>query len=232
MKEILIVSATKHPPVHLLKECTMIELFEETLPRLPKVKLKIIYHNTDSLPSVYNQFINKDNKNKIVVFCHDDALIEDLFLVEKLNDAMKDFDIIGLAGIKPNITLKEPALWHLMGDGDRNKLSGAVAHFFPNENTKRFMTHFGATPERTILLDGVLLAINVEKILESGLKFDESNPSRFHFYDLDFCLTANKLGHKYGTYPIWITHKSHGLTEFSEEFLKGQAWFLQKWNNK
>ena len=220
MKEIKIVSATK---------CDLKPSWETPI-RQSIRKLRCACHvelnNTKSLASVYNKHITDENKDKILVFVHDDALIEDLFLTEKLNEAIQEFDIVGVAGIKPNITLKEPALWHLMGN--KEQYSGAVAHFLPNENTKRFMTNFGLTPERTILLDGVFLAVNVENIIKTELKFDETNPARFHFYDLDFCLSANRLGIKYGTWPIWLTHKSYGLTKPDPEFMEGQSWFLQK----
>jgi len=142
---------------------------------------------------------------------------------------MEQYDIVGLAGIKAPITIKEPCLWHLMGPS--SQYTGAVAHFDKNE-TQRFMTSFGKTPERVILLDGVFLAINTEKILEKGLRFDEKNPANFHFYDLNFSLDANNLKLKLGTYPIWITHKSHGLEQVTEDWINGQKYFLQKYNGK
>jgi GT2 family glycosyltransferase len=221
MKDIKIISATRH----------MCNAYDKTLIFKSIDKLECEYKiecdNTKSLASVYNTHIIDKNKDKILVFSHDDSLIEDLFLQEKLNESIKEFDIVGVAGIKPNITLKAPALWHLMGD--RSQLTGAVAHFTGKDDKERFVTNFGTTPERTILLDGVLLAINTENILKSGLKFDETNPAKFHFYDLDFCLSANRLGLKCGTYPIFLTHRSHGLITPSQEFLDGQNWFLDKW---
>lgn len=189
---------------------------------------EIVTNNTMALANVYNRFINEQNRDTIVVFCHDDCLIEDLFLVEKLDRAIEEYDIVGLAGIQAPIAIKQPALWHLMGD--RSQYSGAVAHFTGKDDNERFMTPFGPTPARVILLDGVFLAINVEKCLDKNVRFDESNPARFHYYDLDFSLTANKSGLKLGTYPIWVTHRSHGLTKPDEEFYKGQEWFIKKWS--
>ena len=187
----------------------------------------IEYYNTDALSKVYNRFICEENRDKIIVFCHDDCLIEDLFLKEKLNQAIQTYDVIGLAGIREPITIKEPALWHLMGD--RSQWSGAVAHFTSFDDNERFMTSFGLTPARVIMLDGVFLAVNVEKCLDNNVRFDERNPARFHYYDIDFSLNANKAGLKLGTWPIWVTHKSHGLTKPDAEFYKGQEWFIKKW---
>jgi hypothetical protein len=230
-KRIQIVSATKHDQITdtilakcLKKYCPVGDNLSDA------ISYSIKTNNRDSLAKVYNKEIeNPYNKNKILVFVHDDVIIEELFLQEKLNEAMELYDIVGLAGIKAPITIKEPCLWHLMGPA--SQYSGAVAHFDKNE-TQRFMTSFGKTPERVILLDGVFLAINTKKILEKGLRFDEKNPANFHFYDLNFSLDANNLKLKLGTCPIWITHKSHGLEQVTEDWINGQKYFLQKYNGK
>lgn len=193
------------------------------------VVTKLILNNTDSLASICNKEIEYEaNKNKILVCVHDDCIIEDLFLPEKLNEAINQYDIIGLAGIKAPITIKPPCLWHLMGHP--SQYSGAVAHFDKGDLNHRFMTTYGKTPERVILLDGVFLAINIEKILKKGLRFDERNPAKFHFYDLNLSLDANQLGLKLGTWPIWVTHKSHGLEQPSEDWIKGQEYILKKYS--
>ena len=51
---------------------------------------------------------------------------------------------------------------------------------------------------------------------------------KFHFYDLDYSLSAHKAGFKVGVSDVYITHASPGLQEFTKEFNKGQEWFLQK----
>jgi GT2 family glycosyltransferase len=195
-----------------------------------KCNFRWVNANTQPLSELYNKEIQlSSNKNKILVFLHDDCIPEDLFIYKKLNEAMQQFDIVGLAGIQAPITIKPPLLWHLMGPA--NQYSGAVAHFNTDDNNQRFMTAFGVTPKRCIIVDGVFLAINVEKILEKGVKFDEKCPAKFHFYDINFCLDANKAGLKIGTYPIWITHKSHGLSKPNEDWFKGQDYCLQKYCN-
>ena len=75
-------------------------------------------------------------------------------------------------------------------------------------------------------MDGVFMAIS-RKVFKK-IKFDESCPSKFHFYDLDYSLTAHKAGFKVGVSDVYITHASPGLKEFTKEFNKGQEWFLQK----
>lgn len=227
MKEVKIISATKHDLVP--SQNTPIRKSISKL--LGQVGYTIEVNNKNSLASVYNKHITEQNRDKILIFAHDDCVIEDSFLVEKVNNALETFDVIGLAGIKSPITIKEPCLWHLLGE--RQNMSGAVAHF-AKESTyngeDRFMTSFGVTPARVILLDGVFLAINTAKALDVGLRFDESNPAKFHFYDLHLSLDANRLGLKLGTWPIWASHKSHGLEQVTQDWLDGQKYFINRWS--
>jgi hypothetical protein len=225
-KKIQIISATKTSLKETVKDKKELLLIAQSIDYIDAT-FHIKHDNSESLAKVYNKYITNEFKNDILVFCHDDAIIEDALLNKKLNDATEQFDIVGLAGIKAPITLKSPALWHLMGNP--SQYSGAVAHF-DKDGSRRFMTSFGPMPERVVLLDGVFLAINTERILEKGLQFDENNPAKFHFYDLNFSLDANKLGLKLGTWPIWCTHRSHGLENPTEEWKTGESYFLQKYS--
>lgn len=116
---------------------------------------------------------------------------------------------------------------------DRNNLSGAVAHGVNKSMTHSFMTPFGVYPQRCLLMDGVFLAVKMSSALMSGVKFDETNPAIAHFYDLDFCLSANKVHLKMTTWPIYITHRSPGLESLQDpQWNIGQKWFLEKWSNQ
>jgi GT2 family glycosyltransferase len=158
-------------------------------------------------------------KDKIVLFVHDDVSIEDSMLKEKLNEAIKTFDIIGLAGSK-NVDLKKPAAWHLMANNV--DWSGAVAHI---KDGQTFMTSFGSMPKEVDLIDGLFMAINVEKVKD--VLFDEQ--FQFHHYDLDMCMTAKKQGLKIGTYPIWVTHLGLGDSMYSNEWKENAKKFSTKW---
>ena len=140
---------------------------------------------------------------------------------------MQDFDVIGVAGTT-ECKLQEPALWHIMGGGfGSGKLHGAVAH---GDETAKAMTSFGPYPKRVLLLDGVFMCIKKEAFTK--VRFDETNPAGFHFYDLDFALSCHKEKFKLGVSDIMITHASPGLREFTSEFNEGQQWFLNKWKGK
>ena len=195
------------------------------------VEVKMVFNNTSSLSSVYNKFLIEKYRDYCIVFVHDDVKLNVMATVYELHLAMKTNDIVGVAGATKIDKLCEPALWHLMTD--KNNLSGAVAHGHNKSSTQVFMTPFGVYPQRCLLLDGVFLAVKMSSILTSGIKFDETNPAIAHFYDLDFCLSANKSHLKMTTWPIYITHRSHGLESLEElQWNASQKWFLKKWGNQ
>lgn len=182
--------------------------------------------NTDGLSKRYNEVLEKKEvKNSILVFAHDDLFIADGFLGEKLNAAMERFDIVGLAGIKAPIEIKSPAAWHMAGPPEQ--FSGAVAHYKPNDPISQWMTSFGPTPERVILIDGVFIAVNTEKISAAGLRFDED--FKFHHYDLSFCLRANALKLKIGTWPIYAVHRGLGTSMLTPEWKESEKKFKEKY---
>lgn len=180
-------------------------------------------NNTDPLPVVYNDAI-KDFADQCewIVFVHDDVILEaPESLARQLDTLGQQFDVVGCAGTR-EVQLREPALWHLMGD--RKAHRGAVAHLHEG---KKFMTSFGSYPDRVVMIDGVFIAAKT-KVFEK-VRFDTTNPAGFHFYDLDFSLAAHQAGFKVGVGDITITHASPGLREFIEDWKRGQEWFLKKW---
>jgi len=180
--------------------------------------------NTDSIAKQYNKLIQTySSQDCILVLAHDDVLITDKNWINKLKIALDKYDVAGLAGGK-DPAIAKPCLWHLMCP--TTKHSGTVGHHMDN-NT--FKTHFGPTG-RVLLLDGLFLAFNPKKIYEAGVKFDETCPAKFHFYDIDFSLTCNKAKLKLGTINIDVIHASPGLRSYTKEWLDGQEWFLNKFN--
>ena len=185
-------------------------------------------NNKDSLHAIYNKAIKFAMQENIqnLVLVHDDTILEN-FSDERLERLFKKFDVVGCAGTT-EVSLKAPALWHLMGGGfGSGNLHGAVAH--GNED-KKHMTCCGEYPKRVVLLDGVFMAI--KRKVFSKIKFDESCPSKWHFYDLDYSMQCHKAGFKLGVGDFIITHASPGLTSFTKEFNDGQEWFLNKWKTK
>lgn len=225
MKKILVVSCSavdksRGPNLMIKKSLDLLR---------HEVDLKIHYENTTGLPEIYNQYINVKTlkKHDIVLFVHDDVYIDDLKLRGKLYNAIKDYDIIGLAGCLSPV-IKTPALWHLMAD--RKNLRGFVAHVNKEDISTIHMTSFGITPSRVALVDGLFMAVNLKKALAADWKFDED--FKFHHYDISSCLSANQKKLKIGVIPVSVIHASPGLQSISDpDFTESQKIFLKKYHN-
>jgi GT2 family glycosyltransferase len=181
-------------------------------------KLVKFCNNKEGLPKIYNKFITEEYKNHKIIFVHDDVLIEDLFFEEKIKLAFEKYDIVGLAGCKKcKITSPVPA-WHLMCD--QQDAIGEVAH---SKDKKHWTTVFGLTDSRALILDGLFLAVDINKLLETGTKFDEN--FTFHHYDISFCLRANQNKLRMGVYPIKVTHFGLGDSMRTQEWVESAKKF-------
>jgi hypothetical protein len=105
----------------------------------------------------------------------------------------------------------------------KGKIKEDVSHMGRQSNTTTLLLVLSC-----LLIDGVFIGINIKE-LPPTVKFDESYPSRFHYYDLDFSLECNKNGVKIGVVDIPIIHSSPGLTNPDKEFYDGQQYFINKW---
>jgi len=184
--------------------------------------------NKKSLSVSYNEAIDiaLEENNDCLILVHDDVIMEEN-PIPKLEKLFDTFDLVGVAGTK-HLEIKSPCLWHIMGGGFRSgNLHGLVQHL--DEVGVKHPSDFGPVPQRVLMIDGVFMALN-RKCMET-IRFDESNPAGFHFYDLDFSLSAHQKGLKVGVGDILITHASPGLREFTPEWIAGDKWFLEKFNN-
>jgi len=185
----------------------------------------IFYENEKGLSEVYNICLNNPYSSEILVFIHDDVWLDDLWVVEKIKDALSVYDIVGVAG---NERLVEGDYgWAFLNDrfelDEEEHLSGRVAH---RDNTISVISYYGKSPKECALLDGVFIAVNKIKCNEKKVVFDPQ--FKFHFYDLDFCRTAKEKSLKLGTWPISLTHQSGG--EFnSEAWRKALCLYRLKW---
>jgi glycosyltransferase involved in cell wall biosynthesis len=181
--------------------------------------------NKESLAVVYNKAIKKARDEQIdaLILVHDDVIINCYDLRERVQKYLSQYTILGLAGASA-ITIKSPVLWHLISE--RKDQKGCVAHGMYNDY---YYTSFGPLPHQAIMIDGLFIAINIEK-LPVSVKFDESNPAKFHFYDLNFSLdcSLNKVSIVVGDVPV--IHQSPGLREFTPEWIAGEKYFLEKYS--
>jgi hypothetical protein len=184
--------------------------------------------NKEGLSKRYNQYLKEnDNNNSIIVFIHDDVILEDAMMVTKLCHYHDKYDIIGVAG-GINMQIKQPALWHIMCGGFGPNLRGFAGHAIDNSD-QCFVTNFGPTPARVNVIDGLFMSVNVDTIKSKNWQFNENYS--FHHYDIASCLDANTKRLKIGVVPIWVTHRSHGLREYDSVFIESQKTFLEEYKN-
>jgi hypothetical protein len=234
MKQVLLVTATKtktleefqqRPLAKSLQTLSDVRYPDDTL-----FDFEIVKDNSTGLPEVYNRYLNEENKDKLLLFVHDDLEIHDLFLVEKLNQS--PFDITGLAG-GSTFELKDKNLWHICSK--RESQSGSVSHpFCWQENGQlkvdpgsQAVAVFGPTPRRVLILDALFVCVNVERALETEFQFDER--FKFHHWDISSCLVANEKKLKMGTLPIYCLHHGLGNSFMTPEWEKSNEDFKKVW---
>ena len=233
MKPILLVTATKCKTLEEFKQRPLYETLQALCEKRynnTQFDFKIVTDNKRGLPEVYNEYINENNKNKIVLFVHDDVEIHDLMLVEKLNQS--PWDITGLAG-GSEFKITEQNLWHLCTE--RTTHSGAVTHpsvTFENNQINKIpgqysVTNFGPSPKRCLVVDGLFIAVNIEAALTVDFKFDTRH--EFHHYDIASCLLANSKKLKIGTYPISVLHHGVGDSYLTPEWTQSNKDFIKNW---
>jgi hypothetical protein len=178
-----------------------------------------IVNNGESLTHCYNRGL-KEAKNNIIVFCHDDLVIETKSWGEKLLKLFKrnpEFGVIGVAGTK---YLPQSGRWW----ENPKKMYGKVAHTHEGKTwLSSYSSDLGKEIEETVIVDGVFFAVDKTKLKK---QFNEEVEG-FHFYDITFCFENYLEGVKIGvTTVIRINHKSIGMT--NEQWEKNRQIFSEK----
>ena len=183
----------------------------------PKTEI-IIYENdgASTLPEIYNTGL-KEAKNDIIVFMHDDLILETSNItpkVVKLFEENPEYGIIGLAGTDNLVS----GMWWQ----NRESMYGVVGH---EHDGKRHVNHyskqsFGDKPKEVVIIDGLFMMVHRGRIKH---KFNEEFKG-FHFYDLPICVENYMDGVKIGvTTKIMVTHKSIGMT--NKQWEKNKLFF-------
>ncbi len=183
----------------------------------PKTEI-LIYENdgSESLAKIYNDGL-KDAQNDIIVFMHDDLILETKNITPKvirLFEKNPEYGIIGLAGTDNLIS----GMWWQ----DRTSMYGIVGH---EHEGKRHVNHYskGDYSEKlkeTIVIDGLFMMVHRQRIKHT---FNEQFEG-FHFYDLPICLENHLDGVKVGvTTKIRVTHKSVGMV--NKKWEKNKLFF-------
>jgi len=167
----------------------------------------LMYENDGqmSLTQVYNKGL-KESVNDIVVFMHDDLILETSNMtpkIVKLFEKHPDYGIIGIAGTDK---LTSGRWWD-----NRENMFGVVGHIHEG---KRHVNHYSKGVFNDVLKD-VVIVDGLFFIVRKSLLKKEFNEQfeGFHFYDISFCVENQFEGVKIGlTTKFGVTHKSVGMT--------------------
>ncbi len=192
----------------------------------------IIEHNKLAIAKAYNKQLNLALEEELdcLILCHDDIAIHSN-VTQQLKHFITEYDVVGVAGASC-IHVQKPITWRYLAKHakDHGKTTihcehGAVAHGDPDY---KLMSSYGYYPSPALIIDGQFMALSKQAI--QTIRFDENCPSRFDFYDLDYCLQAVTNQLKVGVSDICITHQSTGSYS-NPDYPKGEEWFFQKWKD-
>jgi len=167
----------------------------------------LIYENDGqmSLTQVYNKGL-KESVNDIVVFMHDDLILETSNMTPKIVKLFEKHPEYGIIGIAGTDKLTSGMWWQ-----NRENMFGVVGHIHEG---KRHVNHYSKGVFNDVLKDVVIVDGLFFMVRKSLLKkeFNEQFEG-FHFYDISFCVENQFEGVKIGlTTKFGVTHKSVGIT--------------------
>ena len=183
----------------------------------PKTEI-LIYENDNehSLTQIYNMGLN-DSKNEIVVFMHDDLILETSNITPKIIKLFEKHPEYGIIGIAGTDNLTSGVWWQ-----NRENMFGVVGHL---HNGKKHVNHyskgvFNDKLKDISVIDGLFFMVHKERIKKG---FNEEFGG-FHFYDISFCVDNLLEGVKIGlTTKISLTHKSIGVP--NKQWEKNKLFF-------
>ena len=224
-KSIRVVCATRLPQNAFLAQSLTGFSLKSYMPVSP-IELTLFAENRRGLAEVYNMAIERFiNDDCILVFVHDDVLFMDYHWGDVVRRGLDSFGIVGVVG-NTRRQKNQPGwiVTDLHGKLDEAAcLSGAIGqgNAFPPEH----LDVFGPAGWECKLMDGLFLAVATETLKTTGLRFDPH--FKFHFYDMDFCREAERLGVSMGTIPLAMSHASPG--GLSKAWKETYPAYLEKW---
>lgn len=178
----------------------------------------LIYQNDNqySLTELYNKGLD-ESINDIVVFMHDDLIIETPDVTDKILHLFKKNNEHGIIGLAGTTNLLSGMWWQ-----DRSSMYGIVGHEHEGKRHVNFYSEqrFNEKVKDVVVIDGLFMMVHKKRIVK---RFDE-NFKGFHFYDIPFCFENYKSGIKIGvTTKIRVTHKSIGMV--NKQWEKNKLFF-------
>lgn len=183
----------------------------------PKTQI-LIYENDGekSLTQIYNIGL-QESINNIVVFMHDDLILETPNMTPKLIKMFENHSEYGVIGIAGTDKLTSGMWWQ-----NRDNMFGIVGHIHQGKRhvNKYSKGVFNDVLKDVVVVDGLFFIVNKNQI-KKGFNEDFEG---FHFYDISFCVENYLEGVKIGlTTKFGVTHKSIG--EVNKKWEKNKLFF-------
>ena len=222
MSKLLVVICTRAGTLDMFATRPIYHSLRKQCEANPNIDFFLFKENAQGLSKCYNEILkNPEHKDTTALFVHDDVILDDMFLYEKLINS--PYSVTGLAGAKTFNKNSDKLAWHLAAL--QHAHVGEVSHC--NKNGEVWTTCFGPTKSRALTLDGLFLSCKVKDLVEKELYFDEDFD--FHFYDIAFCLRANEKEVTCGVLPIHVIHFGLGDSMITPEWEQAQEKFKTKY---
>jgi GT2 family glycosyltransferase len=186
----------------------------------------IFYENSKGLSECYNKVLtDTEGQDTCILFMHDDVVLMDILLRDKLDKCFEKFDVLGVAGSSDFSIRRLPITWI---NSPKESWSGGLYHTSIDGSSDMSNLKFNAYGDfnkKCFTIDGAFMAIDRKKI--GNVRFQEE--FLFDFYDLAFCTECFKAGIKIGTVPIALCHQSHGSGILKPEYKDVQDIFIKKY---
>jgi hypothetical protein len=188
----------------------------------PDIEVIEYINNGESLTKFYKKGLS-EAKHDIIVFCHDDIIVETKQVAKKITklfDKNPEYGIIGVAGTK---YMAESGMWW----EDRRKMYGQVAHTHEGKTwVNKYSGGLGNNLTEVVVVDGLFFSVHRKRIKED---FD-LNVKGFHFYEIDFCFRNYLAGVKLGVHTnVRVNHMSIGMT--NDEWENNKKIFAEKYKD-
>jgi GT2 family glycosyltransferase len=186
----------------------------------PKVEVIEYVNSGEGLTKYYDKGL-REAKHDIVVFLHDDIVVNTKQVankIVKLFEKNPEYGILGVAGTK---NVPASGMWW----EDRRKMYGRVEHTHEGKTwLSAYSKDLDNDIEEVVTVDGLFFSVHKGRIKE---QFDLS-VTGFHFYEVDFCFRNHLKGVKIGVHTnVRVNHMSIGQT--NAEWEENRLTFADKY---
>jgi len=186
----------------------------------PKVEVIEYVNSGEGLTKYYDKGL-REAKHDIVVFLHDDIVVNTKQVankIVKLFEKNPEYGILGVAGTK---NLPSSGMWW----EDRSKMYGRVEHTHEGKTwLSAYSDDMGNDVEEVVIVDGLFFSVHKGRLKE-GFDLDVKG---FHFYEIDFCFRNYLKGVKVGVHTnVRVNHMSIGQT--NTEWDENKVRFAEKY---